>query len=173
MYLTQPYAMGSMDRRERRFSAYSVGNRTAIQRRSRLSAVPVCTALARRLSLSSMRCQQGVGDAGQPLAVCRLPASSLGNRRHDFSGQSFAADHVVSGDVVHHQPEERRQRLGAAARFGIGQLPDGLGTAAQIAAGDGPAGAGPLERHRGSGRSLLGSRGIGAFGGDNRCAKPC
>lgn len=45
-----------------------------------------------------------------------------------------AVAYVVSCDVVHHQPEEWHERLGAAAGAWLGQLRNGLDVAAQAAA---------------------------------------
>ena len=59
--------------------------------------------------------------------------------RHHLRGDAQAAADVVPGDVVRHQPEERRQCPGAAAGAGARQLRDGLDVAAQAAAGHGPA----------------------------------
>src|ERR1022692_3012330 len=55
-----------------------------------------------------------------------------------LAGQN-PADCLVSCHVVGDQSEEWSQRLGATASVGLGELPDGLGLAAQIAAGHGKA----------------------------------
>src|SRR5512144_2060585 len=65
-------------------------------------------------------------------------------------GHTQTVADVVPGDVVRHQPEERRQRPGPAAGARAGQLRDGLDLAPQAAPGDGPAWPRlPLRRHRG------------------------
>ena len=66
-----------------------------------------------------------------------LRPPDLGDRRHDFPRYADAADDLVPGDVVGHQPENGRQRAGVAADSGTAELQNGLDVAPQVAAGDG------------------------------------
>ena len=60
------------------------------------------------------------------LSCAKLTPPKLGNGRHHFSRQSPAAHHLVSGDVVCHQPKKRSQRSRAATSVGTGRLQDGM-----------------------------------------------
>ena len=64
-------------------------------------------------------------------SACEL--SEFGYRGYDFPGYACSPHALVSGYVVQHQPKERNERAGSSANFGIRQLPDRLGLAAQIA----------------------------------------
>ena len=55
-------------------------------------------------------------------AMFGLQLPKFGDCRDDFSGHSYSPDGLVSGDVVGHQPEEWRQRLGAATSAGPEEL---------------------------------------------------
>jgi hypothetical protein len=83
-----------------------------------------------------------VGDVARPAAVSEVRGGGFRDRRHDLSGHSQAPAAVVRRDVVHHQPEERRQCPGPAACPRTRQLPDGVDAATQAAADDGPTGLG-------------------------------
>ena len=123
----------------RRFPGYFVGSGTALQHRSCVSAVPLCTSLARGVPLSRLYRGEGMGNAERALAVRRLSVSGVGYRRHDFPRQPLAADHVVSSDVVHDESEKWCQCLGPATGVGFWELQDRLGSAPQAAASNGTA----------------------------------
>ena len=71
--------------------------------------------------------------------VHSLWAPGVGDGGDDLRGHPDPADAVVPGDLVGGEPEERRQRLGPAARPRLGQLPHGLDVAAQAPPRDGAA----------------------------------
>ena len=58
--------------------------------------------------------------------MCPLSASDVGDGGDDLSRQSFAFGNLVSGDLVHHQPKERRQRFGVETYLGYRWLSDSL-----------------------------------------------
>ncbi len=96
--------------------------------------------MAERFHLPGMRRGwRAVDDVAGPIAVSRLQVGDLADGRHGVPGHAQAAADMVSGDVVCHQSEERRQRARAATGARAGQLRDGLDLAAQAAPGDGPA----------------------------------
>jgi len=66
--------------------------------------------------------------------------------------------------VVRYEPEERRERLGGTTEFGIGQLQDGLGVAAQTSTRDGTSWPRPPAWLGGGGRNLLGGEEKGVVG---------
>src|SRR6266478_222251 len=145
----------------RKFPGYFVGSGTALQHRSGVSAIPLCTPLARGVPLSRLRWDQGLGNAERALAVRRLSISGVGYRRHDFPRQPLAADHVVSSDVLHDESEKWCQRLGPATGVGFWELQDRLGSAPQAAASNGTARPGSAAGCDRSRRDLLGRRGTG------------
>ena len=105
-----------------------------------------CRAYIRRLRWPEGFVCPHCGVSGEPwtmsdeLLRCRsCHATHVADGRHDLRGHAQAAADVVHGDVVRHQPEERRQRARAAAGAGARQLRDGLDLAAQAAPGDGAA----------------------------------
>ena len=85
--------------------------------------------------------------------------SGFADGGHDFPGYASAAAHLVSGDVVGDEPENRGECSGTAKHFGSGKLPHRLGAAAQAAARDGAAWprSGSLAAQRSS-RPLLGAK---------------
>ena len=91
------------------------------------------------------------------LDVHGLWAPGVGDGGHDLRGHAYPADALVPGDLVGGQPEERRQRLGLAARPRFGQLPHGLDVAAQAPPRDGAAGIGSRWRSRWTKLSSAGS----------------
>ena len=112
-------------------------------------------ALAGWVRLPALRRERrAVDDVGWAAAVPELSRAHLADGRHDLRGHAQAAADVVPGDVVRHQPEERRQRPRPAAGARAGQLRDRLDVAAQAAPGDGPAGP-RSPRRRGRGRRNL------------------
>ena len=82
--------------------------------------------------------RRAVGDVAGAVALPWLPAADVDDGRDDLSGHPQAVADVVHGDVMCHQPKERRQRSGAAACSRAQQLRDGLDLVAQVAPGDGP-----------------------------------
>ena len=74
-----------------------------------------------------------------PAALWTMRLSGFGDGGHDFPGHSSAAAHLVSGDVVGDEPENRGECSGTAKHFGSGKLRHRLGAAAQAAASDGAA----------------------------------
>ena len=89
--------------------------------------------------MSTLRMWQGVGGSCHLVPVFELRLSDLGDGWHRVPGHTEASLHLVSGDVVCDQPEERCQRTGLAAGPRSGELRDGLDLAAQIETGDDPA----------------------------------
>ena len=85
---------------------------------------------------------EAVGHRARALDVHGLWAPGVGDGGHDLRGHAYPADALVPGDLVGGQPEERRQRLGLAARPRFGQLPHGLDVAAQAPPRDGAPGSG-------------------------------
>ena len=62
------------------------------------------------------------GPPARALDVHGLWAPGVGDGGHDLRGHAYPDDALVPGDLVGGQPEERRQRLGLAARPRFGQL---------------------------------------------------
>ena len=120
-------------------SANPGGTRSSIQPRAGLPGLSVSPALARRVSLFALPRDQSVAAANGALAMCQLRASDLGDGGDDFSRHANPADCLVSCHVVGDQSEKWSQCLGVTASLGLGELPDGLGLAAQTAAGHGKA----------------------------------
>jgi len=83
----------------------------------------------------ALRRDQSLAAAIGAPAVCRLRASDLRDGGDDFPRYPDSADDLVSRHVVGNQSEERRQCPGATASLGLGELPDGLGLAAQNCGG--------------------------------------
>ena len=88
--------------------------------------------------MSRMRGEEGLGNGEESSLVCELSASDVRDSRDDLPRHTKALADVVPSDVVRHEPEIGRQRARFAARSGFGQLPDGLGLAAQAPPSDGP-----------------------------------
>src|SRR5262245_32279467 len=110
-----------------RFSAGSRRIRAALCDGRSLSAVPGADPLAQGVSLLAMPTPEGVAGAGRAaVALCRMWTSDLGNIGHDLPRHADAVDDVVPSDVVGHQPEDWRQRVGSAAGPGVAQLQDGV-----------------------------------------------
>src|ERR1019366_612403 len=142
IHLTQVATIGSVavyGRVGGGLSADTGGTRSSIQQRAGLPGLSVPPALARRVSLFALPRDQSVAAANGTLAMCQLRASDLGDGGDDFSRYANPAYGLVSCHVVGDQSEKWSQRLGATASLGLGELPDGLGLAAQTAAGHGKA----------------------------------
>jgi len=67
-----------------------------------------------------------------------LWSADFRNGRNDLSRHAHAIDDLVPRYVVGNQPKDGHQRARLAEDPGLGQLPDRLGMASQIAAGNGP-----------------------------------
>src|SRR5437899_123650 len=70
--------------------------------------------MAGRISVSAVQGDEGSYCSCNLVSVLRLPASDLSYSGNHFPGHSEAAGHVVPGDVVCDQSEERGQRAGVA-----------------------------------------------------------
>ena len=124
----------------RRLPAHVPGDGRLVPNGGRLPRLRSTPALARRVRLPSVRRGRGtLGDGAGRAHVYGVQRGNLADSRHGVPGHPQAVADVVSGDVVHHQPEERGERLGPAASAGPGQLRDGLDLAAQAAQGHGAA----------------------------------
>lgn len=113
-----------------RLSARSAGTGAPLFERGGLPRVFVSTPLAGRILLPTLRGSEGMAGLGFAVGMRGLPPPGVRDLGHDFSGQPAASDFMVSGGVVGHQPEERRQRHGLTARVGLEELQDGLDLAA-------------------------------------------
>ena len=103
----------------------------------RLSLLPLSIAVAGGISVPALRIRQSVDSSCHLVPVFELRLPDLGDCRHRIPRHAEASDHVVSGDMVCDQPEERRQRTGLAANARAWQLSNRLVVAAQVAARDG------------------------------------
>jgi hypothetical protein len=102
-----------------------------------VSAVPFRVEVAERLSMSSMRTRGCLADFARALALRSLPDASFGAGGNRVSRHSSSTDGVVSSDVAHNQPKERRECPWPPAGSGAGQLQDGVVDPPQAASGDG------------------------------------
>lgn len=102
--------------------------------------------LAIRVSLSLLRVGGGLADETSADALPEMRTPSVRDGRHDLSQDTPAASDVVPDDVVGDGPEERGQRPWTSTDSWIGQLPDGMGLAPQIAVCHGPARKGLVDR---------------------------
>ena len=119
--------------------SHTPGARRALHDRGGVPRLPGASPLGAGLRVPRVRWHRGVGHPARTLDVHGLWAPGVGDGGHDLRGHSYPADALVSGDLVGGQPEERRQRLGLAARPRFGQLPHGLDVAAQAPPRDGAA----------------------------------
>ena len=122
--------------------------------------------MAGGIPLPALRRDDGMVYGAGIVAVPRLSASSICHRGHHLSRQPLAPDDVVPGHVACGEPEERSERLGAAAGTGTWQLQDRMDHAPQTAAGHGTPGTRPVAGRRRGGRNILGQCG----GGPHRSA---
>src|SRR5664279_3199381 len=77
-------------------------------------------ALAGRLHMPALRVdRQAVGDVARVAALPWLPGADVADGRDNVSGHPQAVANVVHGDVVRHQPKERRQRSGLQRVLGL------------------------------------------------------
>ena len=97
----------------------------------------MATSLAEGHRVSAVSRDQNLAARRSLTAMFGLRLSDIGHGWDGLPGHAQAPDDVVSRDVVHHQPKERRQCAGYAASVGVKELPDRLGMASQIAARDG------------------------------------
>src|ERR1700731_2372597 len=98
MYVTPPSTTGSILRGDRRLSAHAAGIGTALQRRSEVSGLSVCAALAAGLCLPGLR-RWRVGDPPRFVALRPLRSGNFGYGRDDFPRQQTALDSLVPGHV--------------------------------------------------------------------------
>ncbi len=89
-----------------------------------------------------------------PFRLPRVRIRGFSPGGHAVSGHAQAASPLVSGDVVCGEPEERRQRAGAAKGAGPWQLLHRMGMVAQAAPCHGPARPRQAVRHCRSGRDF-------------------
>ena len=113
-----------------RVSARSTGAGAPLFDRGSLPGVFVSTSLAGRILLPTLRESEGMAGLGFAVGMHGLSSPGFSDLGNDFSGQPTASDSMVSGGVVGHQPEERRQRHGLTAGAGLEELQDGLDFAA-------------------------------------------
>ena len=126
--------------------------------------------------MPNLRPDEGLAgtDTAGALSLRGLRTTDLGDGRHDLSRHPDPAAHVVPRYVVGDQPEDRGERQGAPAGLGVGQLRDGVDLAAQVAAGDGAAGARSADGYRRSRRDVPGrGRGGGAGPTDRKEGLDC
>ena len=86
--------------------------RAAVYNRRGLPRVPDPTPMARWLSMSALWADESVARAPGVVSVRRLWASDVGDGGHHLSGHEHATAHVVPGDLVGHELEERGQSSG-------------------------------------------------------------
>src|SRR5271166_6789284 len=87
--------------------------------------------------------RRAVDDVAGAVALPGVPGADVADGWDGLSGHPKAVAHVVHGNVVCHQPKERRQCSGAATCSWPRQLRDGVDLAAQVAPGNGPPRKGP------------------------------
>jgi len=136
----------------------SDGIRGELRQRGGMSGVSGEAPVAGGFRLSALRIGEGLAGAGS-VAVCWMRVPNFGDCRNDFPGHAHSVDGVVSRHVVGDDPEERRQRVGAATSAGPEEVRDSLDMAAQIAPCHGQAGARPAHRQSRGGRMLCGRSG--------------
>ena len=132
-----------------------------VPRRRRVPGLPGVAAVAGRVRLPTLWCRVG---GGLEMAVV---VRGRARRTSATAGTIFDRTRTpltvwFAAGLVHDEPEERDLRARAAAGAGAGLVPDGVGDAAPLSAGDGPprAGApdGPGGGRRGPRRRLTPGR---------------
>src|SRR5271166_3512927 len=112
-------------------------------------------ALAERIHLPALRMdRRAVDDVAGAVALPGVPGADVADGWDGLSGHPKAVAHVVHGNVVCHQPKERRQCSGAATCSWPRQLRDGVDLAAQVAPGNGPPWKGRAQWNGRGGRDL-------------------
>lgn len=90
--------------------------------------------LAEQVRLRALRgCRGVLGDCARRVSMQGLRQQHVADGGHGVPRHPHAVVHIVSGNVVHHQPEEWHERHWAAARTGLGPRRTGLDVAAQAA----------------------------------------
>ena len=105
--------------------------------------------------LSALQPLVGLDHRKEPVSLCQLPSRYFPDRRNGLSEYPQTLDDVVPSHVVRDQPEKRGQCHGTERRFGTSQLPNRLDLVAQVASGDGAAGAGSTAWKHRAGRILF------------------
>lgn len=95
-------------------------------------------------------------DAAHVDSMRHVRPAGIRDSRHDFPRHADAADDLVPGDVVDHQPTDGCKCSGIAGSLGAGQLRDSLDLAAQVAPRDGATGARSVDWPSGSHETYLG-----------------
>jgi len=72
--------------------------------------------------LSALWVRREFAGADGIAAVSRVPASNLGDGRHDLSGHPYFSAIVVSSHMVADYPKERGQRIGTATDSGTEEV---------------------------------------------------
>ena len=87
-----------------------------VPHRGGMPGLRAAAALAGGVRLPAMRSHWGaVGNGAWGVSLPGMCWRDVADGRHDLRGDAQAVADVVPGDVVRHQPEERRQCLGLAA----------------------------------------------------------
>jgi len=105
-----------------------------------LPLIPLRTALAGRIRLSSLRWPQSLDDGQRPGRLRDLRLSCLRDSRNDLREHPQGVDALVSGHLVDDVSEDGCQRSGFAEGSRFGQLQDRVDVVAQIASCYGAAG---------------------------------
>ena len=93
----------------------------------RLSAAP---SVAKRLPVPRLRREQCLDNHKGATAMRCLPTADIADGGDDFRWNAETTSDMVPGDVVRHQPEARRERIGTPASLGVGKLPHSMGLVA-------------------------------------------
>ena len=103
-----------------------------------MRSLPGAAEVANRILLPGVRRDGHAGSSHErPADLPDLPTSMQRHGWDPVRQDPYVAEGVVRRGVVHHQPETRRQRAGAATGSRLEQLPDRLGYVAQVSASDG------------------------------------
>lgn len=112
--------------------------------------LPRLAALAGRVLVSGVPCDDGVEARGRSVVLRRLRSASVGHGRDDLSWDADSVDGLVRRWVADDQPEARhlgaRAQADAGDRFGA----DRVGDAASLPHGDGPFRSRAPDRRRGT-----------------------
>ena len=90
-------------------------------------------AMAAGFLLSALWRRRNVVHQARIVPMQEVRRSGFRHCGNDLSGHAQAFDSLVSGYVVRYEPEARRERFGAAAFPGTGQLSHGVDVASQTA----------------------------------------
>ena len=115
-----------------------------------LQGLPGLAEMARReLRLPVLPIPQAV-ESCRSLAERRVPEMGLSNQRDQVCQDPDTAGGLVRGGVAHNHVKDRRVRVGASTHVEGRQLPDDVGHAASLSAGNGFRDQGPHFRNSGS-----------------------